>query len=310
MDWDMCNMAAKTKSCCHCLFCRLCNIFVLRAMSSFHHLSFQSQLGSLLFSLLLQVITLCLWQACAPAVERPRCAFGSCPSCPFAFGCHVPLPLASPCARRGTPEVRLWLVSIMSLCLWQARAPAVERPRCALGSCPSCPFAFGKPVRPLWNARGAPLAVCVCLVSMSCPFAFGKPVRPPWNARGAPLAVCLCPLPSCHAFASPSWHICCDMKVLVSCCIIRAVSKKQRSKEGSFVCKHAAWPHSAPISLFAFLEPHSAQNCLKIEYTLLQFTCVFPVAYSCVQFPAVAFQLQIPVANSIYIGGSIRRRKN
>ena len=100
------------------------------------------------------------------------------------------------------------------------------------------------------------------------------------------------------------------MKVLVSCCIIRAVSKKQRSKEGSFVCKHAAWPHSAPISLFAFLEPHSAQNCLKIEYTLLQFTCVFPVAYSCVQFPAVAFQLQIPVANSIYIGGSIRRRKN
>ena len=132
MDWDMCNMAAKTKSCCHCLFCRLCNIFVLRAMSSFHHLSFQSQLGSLLFSLLLQVITLCLWQACAPAVERPRCAFGSCPSCPFAFGCHVPLPLASPCARRGTPEVRLWLVSIMSLCLWQARAPAVERPRCVI----------------------------------------------------------------------------------------------------------------------------------------------------------------------------------
>jgi len=81
------------------------------------------------------------------------------------------------------------------------------------------------------------------------------------------------------------------MKVLVSCCIVRAVSKKQRSKEGSFVCKHAAWPHSAPISLFAFLEPHSAQNCLKIEYTLLQFSGVFPVAYSCVQFPAVAFQL-------------------
>ena len=48
----------------------------------------------------------------------------------------------------------------------------------------------------------------------------------------------------------------------------------------------------------------------KIEYTLLQFSCVFPVAYSSAQFPAVAFQLQIPVANSISIGGSIRRRKN
>ena len=31
----------------------------------------------------------------------------------------------------------------------------------------------------------------------------------------------------------------------------------------------------------------------KIEYTLLQFSCVFPVAYSSAQFPAVAFQLQI-----------------
>ena len=29
----------------------------------------------------------------------------------------------------------------------------------------------------------------------------------------------------------------------------------------------------------------------KIEYTLLQFSCVFPVAYSSAQFPAVAFQL-------------------
>ena len=126
---------------------------------------------------LVSIMSLCLWQARAPAVERPTCAFGC---------------LCLPC------------LHVMSLCLWQARAPAVERPRCALGSCPSCPFAFGKPVRPLWNARGAPLAVCVCLVSMSCPFAFGKPVRPPWNARGAPLAVCLCSLPSCHAFASPS----------------------------------------------------------------------------------------------------------
>ena len=331
--------------------CRLCNIFVLRAMSSFHHLSFQSQLGSLLFSLLLQVISLCLWQARAPAVERPRCAFG-CLCLPCLHACHVPSPLASPCARRGTPEVRLWL-SVFALspscpfafgkpvrppyargaplaCVHHVPLPlASPCARCgtcevrlwlsvfALSPCMSCPFAFGKPVRPPWNARGAPLA-CVHHVPlplaspcarcgtpevrlwlsvfalspcMSCPFASGKPVRPPWNARGAPLAVCLCSLPSCHAFASPSWHICCDMKVLVSCCIIRAVSKKQRSKEGSFVCKHAAWPHSAPISLFAFLEPHSAQNCLKIEYTLLQFSCVFPVAYSCVQFPAVAFQL-------------------
>ena len=45
---------------------------------------------------------------------------------------------------------------------------------------------------------------------------------------------------------------------------------------------------------FCFPKPcerSSAQNCLKIEYTLRQFSCVFPVAYSCVQFPAVAFQL-------------------
>ena len=86
----------------------LCNIFVLRAMSSFHHLSFQSQLGSLLFSLLLQVITLCR------ARHRPRCAFWL---SVFALSpCHVPLPLASPCARRGTPEVRLWL-SVFVPCL-------------------------------------------------------------------------------------------------------------------------------------------------------------------------------------------------
>ena len=58
-------------------------------MSSFHHLSFQSQLGSLLFSLLLQVITLCLWQARAPAVERPRCAFGLLQ--PVRSACYVPL---------------------------------------------------------------------------------------------------------------------------------------------------------------------------------------------------------------------------
>ena len=140
-------------------------------------------------------------------------------------------PLASPCARRGTPEVRLWLsvfVSSMSCPFafgkpvrppWNARG----EPLAVLPSM-SCPVAFGKPVRPPWNARGEPLAVCVCLfasmscllplaspcarrgtpevspwlsvsvsfASMSCPFAFGKPVRPPWNARGEPLAVCVC----------------------------------------------------------------------------------------------------------------------
>ena len=109
-------------------------------------------------------------------------------------------PLASPCARRGTPEVRLWLsvfVSSMSCPFafgkpvrppWNARG----EPLAVLPSM-SCPVAFGKPVRPLWNARGEPLAVCVCLfASMSCLFAFGKPVRPPWNARGEPLAVCVC----------------------------------------------------------------------------------------------------------------------
>ena len=365
MDWDMCNMAAKTMSCCGCL---LQTLQYIRAQG---HVQFPSC-----------VVPKPTWQSVvqpAPAGHHPlpftspsaRCATPEVRLWLSVFAlspCHVPLPLASPCARHGTPEVRLWLVSIMSLCLWQARAPAVERPRrlwlsvfalhpchvplplaspcarcgtpevrlwlsvfalspchvplplaspCARRGTPEAPLARGHHVPlPLASPCArcgtpeAPLAVCGCLVSMSCPFASGKPVRPPWNARGAPLAVCLCSLPSCHAFAPPSWHICCDMKVLVSCCIIRAVSKKQRSKEGSFVCKHAAWPHSAPISLFAFLEPHSAQNCLKIEYTLLQFSCVFPVAYSCVQFPAVAFQLQIPVANSIYIGGSIRRRKN
>ena len=124
MDWDMCNMAAKTKSCCHCL---LQTLQYIRAQG---HVQFPSF-----------VVPKPTWQS----VVQPAPAG------------HHPLPLASLCARRGTPEVRLWLVSIMSLCLW-----------------------------------------------MSCPFAFGKPVRPPWNARGAPLAVCLCPLPSCHAFASPS----------------------------------------------------------------------------------------------------------
>ena len=112
----------------------LCNIFVLRAMSSFHNLSFQSQLGSLLFSLLLQVITLCLCQACAPAIARGAplavrvCLVSM--SCPFAFG----KPVRPPWNARGAPlAVRVCLVSIMSLCLWQARAPAVERPRCAFG---------------------------------------------------------------------------------------------------------------------------------------------------------------------------------
>ena len=38
-------------------------------------------------------------------------------------------------------------------------------------------------------------------------------------------------------------------------------------------------------------------------------SCIFFCAVSCSCIP-VAFQLQIPVANSIYIGGSIRRRKN
>ena len=65
--------------------------------------------------------------------------------------CHVPLPLASPCARRGTPEVRPWLVSIMPLCLWQARAPAVERPRCAFGClCLPCLHVMSLC---LWQAR-------------------------------------------------------------------------------------------------------------------------------------------------------------
>ena len=42
----------------------------------------------------------------------------------------------------------------------------------------------------------------------------------------------------------------------------------------------------------------SSMGMCSVFYTLLQFSCVFPVANSCVQFPAVAFQLQIPVANS------------
>ena len=35
----------------------------------------------------------------------------------------------------------------------------------------------------------------------------------------------------------------------------------------------------------------SSMGMCSVFYTLLQFSCVFPVAYSCVQFPAVAFQL-------------------
>ena len=148
----------------------------------------------------------CHWQARAPAVERPRCAFGRVlfrPCClssslclatgkpvrplwnargaPLAVSCSVclqvcVLPLASPCARCGTPEVRLWPCLVPSMlflfksvsCHWQARAPAVERPRCAFGRVLFRPCCFssslclatGKPVRPLWNARGAPLACC------------------------------------------------------------------------------------------------------------------------------------------------------
>ena len=87
-----------------------------------------------------------------------RCSACSCRSSPFAFG----KPVRPPWNARGAPLARVHHVplplDVMSLCLWQARAPAVERPRCAFGSCPSCPFAFGKPVRPPWNARGAPLA--------------------------------------------------------------------------------------------------------------------------------------------------------
>ena len=171
----------------------------------------------------------CHWQARAPAVERPRCAFGRVlfrPCClssslclatgkpvrplwnargaPLAVSCCVHavclqvcvLPLASPCARCGTPEVRLWPCLVPSMlflfksvsCHWQARAPAVERPRCAFGRVLFRPCCFssslclatGKPVRPLWNARGAPLAVScsvhavslqVCVLPLASPCA-------------------------------------------------------------------------------------------------------------------------------------------
>ena len=155
MDWDMCNMAAKTKSCCHCL---LQTLQYIRAQG---HVQFPSF-----------VVPKPTWQS----VVQPAPAG------------HHPLPLASLCARRGTPEVRLWLVSIMSLCLWQARAPAVERPRCAFGClCLPCLHVMSLC---LWQARAPAVERPRCAFGScpSCPFAFGKPVRPPWNARGAPLA--------------------------------------------------------------------------------------------------------------------------
>ena len=182
----------------------------------------------------------CHWQARAPAVERPRCAFGRVlfrPCClssslclatgkpvrplwnargaPLAVSCCVHavclqvcvLPLASPCARCGTPEVRLWPCLVPSMlflfksvsCHWQARAPAVERPRCAFGVSCSVHAVSLKSVSCHWQARapaverprcafGRVLFRPCCFSSSLC-LATGKPVRPLWNARGAPLAV-------------------------------------------------------------------------------------------------------------------------
>ena len=45
------------------------------------------------------------------------------------------------------------------------------------------------------------------------------------------------------------------------------------------------------------------------EFFLCFSSCIFSGAVSCSYIP-VTFQLQIPVANSIYIGGNIRKRVN
>jgi len=113
MDWDMCNMAAKTKSCCHCL------LQALQYIRAQGHVQFPSF-----------VVPKPTWQSVvqpAPAGHHPLPLASPCARCGtpevrlwlsvFALSpCHVPLPLASPCARRGTPEVRLWL-SVFVPCL-------------------------------------------------------------------------------------------------------------------------------------------------------------------------------------------------
>ena len=100
---------------------------------------------------LVSIMSLCLWMSCPFAFGKPVRPPWNARGAPLARVHHVPLPLASPCARRGTPEVRPWLVSIMSLCLWQARAPAVERPRCAFGClCLPCLHVMSLC---LWQAR-------------------------------------------------------------------------------------------------------------------------------------------------------------
>ena len=100
-------------------------------------------------------------------------------------------------------------------------------------------------------------------------------------------------------------------------------SKKQQNKEGSLVRKQlgsivAIVSQSAPPFFWETSGPELHELAIQIKYViygvpLLEFflcfsSCIFSGAVSCSCIP-IAFQLQIPVANSIYIGGSVRRRK-
>ena len=83
---------------------------------------------------------------------------------------------------RGAPLAVSCFI-VLSPCPWEACAPTVEHPTCVFGrlvffGC--CPVAFAKPVRLLWNALGASLAVSFFVV---------LPRAPLWNARAPLVAV-------------------------------------------------------------------------------------------------------------------------